>query len=158
MRILNASPGFGVPLNEEAIKDFLTNGKLNVHLGTIDENGDANIHPAWYYYDSSKNKMYVETSKQAKKTYNLRRNENIYFCIDDPNPPYKGVRGKGRVRINEDIDFNIPIAEKIMIRYLGNLEHPMAQALLDAQRKGQSVVLEISPKYYSTWDYSKQAS
>ncbi len=155
MRIVNASPGFGVPLNEEAIKDFLTNGKLNVHLGRIDEKGDANIHPAWYYYDPSKNKMYVETSKQAKKTYNLRRNENIYFCIDDPNPPYKGVRGKGRVRINEDINFNIPIAEKIMIRYLGNLEHPMAQALLDAQRKGQSVVLEISPKYYSTWDYSK---
>ena len=155
MRILNASPGFGVPLNEEAIKDFLTNGKLIVHLGTIDEKGDANIHPAWYYYHPSKNKIYVETSKQAKKTYNLRRNENIYFCIDDPNPPYKGVRGKGRVRINEDINFNIPIAEKIMIRYLGNLEHPMAQALLDAQRKGQSVVLEISPKYYSTWDYSK---
>ena len=155
MRILNASPGFGVPLNEEALKDFLTNGKLIVHLGTIDEKGDANIHPAWYYYDSSMNKMYVETSKQAEKTYNLRRNENIYFCIDDPNPPYKEVRGKGRVRINEDINFNIPIAEKIMIRYLGNLEHPMAQALLDAQRKGQSVVLEISPKYYSTWDYSK---
>jgi general stress protein 26 len=155
MRILNASPGFGVPLNEEAIKAFLTNGKLNVHLGTVDEKGDANIHPAWYYYDSSRNKMYVETSKQAKKTYNLRRNENIYFCIDDPNPPYKGVRGKGRVRINEDININIPIAEKIVIRYLGDLEHPMAQALLDAQRKGQSVVLEISPKYYSTWDYSK---
>jgi general stress protein 26 len=158
MRILNASPGFGVPLNEEEIKDFLTNGKLIVHLGTIDEKGDANIHPAWYYYDSSKNKIYIETSKQAKKTYNLRRNENIYFCIDDPNPPYKGVRGKGRVRIYEDINFKIPIVEKILIRYLGNLEHPMAQALLDAQRKGQSVVLEISPKYYSTWDYSKSAS
>jgi len=32
----------------------------------------------------------------------------------------------------------------------------MAKALLDMQKKGQSVVLEISPKYYSTWDYSKQ--
>ena len=158
LRILNASPGFGAPLSEQEIKAFLTSKVLNVHLGTVDKIGDSNIHPAWYYYDSSKNKMYVETSKQAKKTYNLRRNENIYFCIDDPNPPYKGVRGKGRVRINEDIDFNIPIAEKIMIRYLGNLEPPMAQALLDAQSKGQSVVLEISPKYYSTWDYSKQAS
>ncbi|MGA7369372.1 MAG: hypothetical protein WBX01_09595 [Nitrososphaeraceae archaeon] len=21
------------------------------------------------------------------KTYNLRKNENVYFCIDDPNPP-----------------------------------------------------------------------
>ena len=28
--------------------------------------------------------------------------------------------------------------------------------LIDAIKKGQSVVLEISPKYYSTWDYGKQ--
>jgi CDP-diacylglycerol pyrophosphatase len=60
------------------------------------------------------------------------------------------------VKIYEDVNFNVPIAEKIMIKYLGNIEHPMAQALLDMQRKGQSVVLEISPKYYSTWDYIKQ--
>ena len=46
--------------------------------------------------------------------------------------------------------------EKIIVKYLGNIEHPMAQALLDMQKKGQSVVLEISPEYYSTWDYSKQ--
>lgn len=94
--------------------------------------------------------IYVETSKKAKKTYNLRKNENVYFCIDDPNLPYKRVRGKGIVKIHEDIDFNVPIAEKIMVKYLGSLEHPMSQALLDMQRKGQSVVLEISPKYYST--------
>jgi general stress protein 26 len=156
LKILNASPGFGAPLSEQETKDFLTTGKLNVHLGTVDENGHANIHPAWYFYDPSKDKIYVETSKQSKKTYNLRKNENIYFCIDDPKPPYKGVRGKGSVKIHEDINFNVPIAEKIMVRYLGNLENPGAQALLDMQRKGLSVVLEISPKYYSTWDYSKQ--
>jgi hypothetical protein len=28
--------------------------------------------------------------------------------------------------------------------------------LIDAIKKGQSIVLEISPKYYSTWDYSRQ--
>src|SRR5215207_3809871 len=78
------------------------------------------------------------------------------FCIDDPNFPYKGVRGKGSVKIHEDINFNVPIAEKIMVKYLGNIEHPMAQALLDMQKKGQSVILEISPKYFSTWDDSKQ--
>jgi general stress protein 26 len=156
LKILNASPGFGAPLNEQETKDFLTTGRLNVHLGTVDEKGHANIHPAWYFYDVSSNRIYVETSKQAKKTYNLRKNENVYFCIDDPNPPYKGVRGKVSVKIHEDINFNVPIAEKIMVRYLGNLENPGAQALLDLQRKGQSVVLEISPKYYSTWDYSKQ--
>ena len=52
--------------------------------------------------------------------------------------------------------FNVPITEKIMIKYLGNLEHPMAQALLGMQKKGESVIIEISPKYYSTWDYGKQ--
>ena len=34
----------------------------------------------------------------------------------------------------------------------------MAQELIDAIKKGQLVVLEITPKYYSTWDYSKQWS
>jgi hypothetical protein len=80
----------------------------------------------------------------------------VYFCIDDPNPPYKGVRGKGSMNIHDDINLNVRIVEKIMVKYLGNLEHPMAAALLDVQKKGQSVVLEISPMYYSTWDYSKK--
>ena len=26
---------------------FWPAGKLNIHLGTVDEKGDANIHPAW---------------------------------------------------------------------------------------------------------------
>jgi general stress protein 26 len=90
----------------------------------VDENGDANIHPAWFYYDSSKEKIYVETGRQSKKMENLSKNYKIYFCIDDPNPPYKGVRGKGSVKVHEDINFNILIAQKIHLRYFGNLEHP----------------------------------
>lgn len=158
MRILNASPGFSMPLSEEETKDFLTTRILNVHLATVNENGHANVHPAWYYYDRSNDKIYVQTSKQSKKykKYYLKKNENIYFCIDDPNPPYKGVSGRGTVSVSEDFNFNGPIVEKILIRYMGNLEHTMAQGLLDLHKKGQYVVLEISPKYYSTWDFSKQ--
>jgi hypothetical protein len=143
LKIINGSPGFGAPLNEQETVDFLTTGKLNIHLGTIDEKG----HPTWIYYETENSRIYIETSKQGKKTSNLRKNENL---------PYKGVRGKGSVNIHEDIDFNIPIAEKIMVKYLGSIEHPMAQALLNMQKGGQSVILEIDPIYYSTWDYSRQ--
>ena len=40
---------------------------------------------------------------------------------------YKGVRGKGTVRISEDMNYNLPIAEKIVVKYLGSVEHPMSQ-------------------------------
>ena len=156
MRILNAAPTMSLPLTEQEIKDFLTNSKLNVHLGTIDEKQEPNIHPAWYYFDSINNKLFIETSKSSKKMSNIKKNNTIYFCINEPNLPYKGVRGKGDVKIYEDIDYNVPIAEKIMTRYLGDLEHPVAKLLLSYIKNGDSAILEITPDYFSTWDNSKR--
>jgi uncharacterized protein YhbP (UPF0306 family) len=156
MRILNASPEFDAPLTEEEVRDFLTNSKLNIHLGTVDEKGHSNIHPMWYYFDNTNNKLYIETSKSSKKIDNLRRNNTIYYCIDEVNPPYKGVRGKGKVRMYEDINHNIPIAEKIIIKYLGSLDHSMAISLMDGVKKEYSVILEITPSYFSSWDYNKR--
>jgi general stress protein 26 len=150
LKILNASPGYGAPLSEKDLKDFLTTKVLNLHLGTVDEKGHANVHPVGYYYDHLENKLYILTAKESKKTHNLSRNETVYFCVDDPNPPYKGVRGKGTARVLEDVNFNFSIWEKIMVRYIGNLEHPEALALRDEVKKGEAIVLEISPRYFST--------
>ena len=47
--------------------------------------------------------------KRSRKTENLNAKNVIYYCVDDPTPPVKGVRGKGRVKIYEDITHNIPI-------------------------------------------------
>ena len=156
LRILDGSGESGKSLSEQDVKDFLTTKVLNVHLGTVDDHGHANIHPAWYYFDDSKERSISRQEDILKKMENLTGNDTIYFCIDDPSPPYKGVRGKGNVKVSYDVNHNVLIAQKIHMRYLGNLEHPMAHELIDAIKKGQSVVLEISPKYYSTWDYSKQ--
>jgi hypothetical protein len=155
MRIFNASPGFGSPLTESEAINFLTNGRLNIHIGTLDKKGEPNIHPTWYYFDSTNNTFCIETSKKSRKTENLSKNNIIYYCVDDPNPPYKGVRGKGKVKIHEDINHNIPIAEKIMIKYLGSLEHTMAKALMTSVKNGDSVILEVSPnKFYSSNPFS----
>jgi hypothetical protein len=56
-------------LTEQQTKDIITTGTLMIHLGTVDEKGHANIHPAWYYYNRSNNKLYVQTGKQSRKTY-----------------------------------------------------------------------------------------
>ena len=155
MKLLHGSPGFGVQLSESEIIKFLLDSKLNLHLGTIDPDRYPNIHPTGYIYDDTKDVILVETAKQSKKTSNLKKNDKIYFCVDDGNPPYKGIRGKGNVRISSDPETNLPIAEKIMLKYLGSIDHPMAKILLENVRNGNSVILEIKPKYYSTWDYSR---
>ena len=156
MKILNASPQFGTPLPENEVRGFLANSKLNIHIATRDEKGDPVIHPTWYYFDSESTKFYIETSKNSVKVANLRRNNVIYFCVDDSNIPYKGVRGKGKAKVHEDTSHNMPIAEKIMVRYLGSLAHPMATSLMGSVKDGNSVILEITPIYFSTWDYSEK--
>ena len=63
--------------------------------------------------------------------------------------------GKALVKISTDVEDNIPIAEKIMIKYTGDLENKVAKMLMDGVRADQSAILEISPEYYSTWDHSE---
>ena len=155
MRILDGSAGFSAPLTEQEAKEFLSDSKLNVHIATLDANGRPNIHPTWYYFESSRDKIYIETSKSSKKAFNIRKNNTVYFCVGAPNMPYKGVRGKGTVRIHEDIEHNIPISNKIMLKYLGSTEHPIAKTLIGYVKKGDAIILEITPSYFSTWDDSK---
>ena len=158
MKILNASPGFSPLLTKEDIISFLSHERHNIYLGTLDGKQEPNIHPTWYYYNKKNDKIYVETAKNSKKVQNISNanSDTIYFCVDDSTPPYKGVRGKGKTSLLSDsIDFNLGIAEKIMIKYLGSLDNPMARVLLDNVRKGNSLLIEITPLYFSAWDYGK---
>jgi hypothetical protein len=34
------------------------------------------------------------------------------------------------------------------------MQHSMAQKLMSFVKNGDSVIIEISPMYFSTWDYS----
>ncbi len=105
------------PVTEAEVNNFL-DSKLNMHLATIDEEEFPIIHPIWFIYDKEPGKIYTSTLKTSKKAHNLYRNpDKIYFSIDDENFPYKGVKGRAVAKISEDIDWNIPIVEKINIKY-----------------------------------------
>ena len=58
------------------------------------------------------------------------------------------------MKISTVVEDNIPIAERIMIKYTGDLGNKVAKMLMGGVRAGQSAILEISPVYYSTWDHS----
>ena len=151
MKITHGSPGIGSMLSESQVVEFLTNSKLNLLLGTIDDKDEPNVHPVWYVYEHEK--MYVLTGKTAKKAQNVRNKNIVYFCIDSEEP-VKGVRGKASTTIIEEISKILPIAEKITTKYTGDLENSAAKMLIGEVKDGSAVILELEPKYFATWDHS----
>jgi len=114
MKIINTYSGMGEPMTEDEVKSFMTNNDNNllIRLGIIDEKGEPNVAPFAYYYDDS-NSIYFTTRVTTKKVSSLRRRNIVGYCIDDPNPPFKGVRGKGIIKIHEGVTYNITIAKTI---------------------------------------------
>jgi nitroimidazol reductase NimA-like FMN-containing flavoprotein (pyridoxamine 5'-phosphate oxidase superfamily) len=141
-------------MTKEEIDMFLEK-KFMLQISTLDEKNEPNIQPVWFYHDKQKEKLFITTSKMAKKTRNLRRNPILYFSIDDENFPYKGVKGKGSVNIVEDPDRIVPEGDRISMKYLDTLDHPIARMITEHSKKGENVLIEISPKFLSTWDYGK---
>ena len=156
MKIVAASSSIPGMTREEAERFLLESSKLNLQIATIDEKGDPNIQPVWFNYDKDAEKLLILTSKSAKKTQNLRNRPTIYFSVDDENPPYKGVKGKGIATVIEEPNRIVPQAEKISMKYLGTLDHPAAKEMADRSRNGEGVLVEISPKFFSTWDFGKR--
>lgn len=152
MKIYHASPGFGSALTESQTLKFLTDSKLNLQLGTIDEHNEPNIHTVWYIYKDDR--MFIDAAKASKKVRNIERNARVYFSIDDEKLPYRGVRGKGNAKLYDDISVTLPIAESIMLKYTGSLDNEIAAALLDGVKQGHSALIEIIPTYYATWDHA----
>ena len=91
------------------------------------------------------------TLKQAKirKKHKASRIKILYtFCIDDTTEPYKGVRGKGTTSFIDDPQQNLPIVEKLLLKYTGNLDNEIAKYLINTTKTGESVVVEITPRSF----------
>ena len=152
MRVYHASPGFGDALSLDESEEFLAKSVLNLQLGTTDADGEPNVHAVWYVYENGR--LFVDAARSSRKVQNMRRSPRVYFSVDDEAQPYRGVRGKGNAVIHEEIGFALPIAKRIMLKYTGSLDNPVASALLDGVRQGSSALIEIIPEYFSTWDHA----
>lgn len=155
MKLIQTLPGMPKPVTEDEVNQFLES-KLNIQIATIDEEGYPTIQPVWFLYEKQSGKMYTGTQRTTKKVQNIRKNpDRIYFSIDDENFPYKGVKGRASATISEDVQKNLQIIEKINMKYLGTQDHPLAKMLTENTKNGTEVVIEITPKFLSAWDFGK---
>ena len=104
----------------------------------------------WYVYKDGK--IYCATQKDAKVIEYLQKNPKCAFEVAPDQPPYKGVRGQGQVKLRKDIA--IQILELLIDRYLGNRDSSLAKLLLE--KRDNELAIEITPINLFTWDYSKR--
>ncbi len=140
-------------MDQAEIDTFLASSKTPLRLGTTNAKGEPNIHPVWYHYVN--NKLYLMSYKDALKIRNLKHNETVYFSVDTDAMPNIGVKGKGTAIIVKDTGKALSLSEKIIAKYLGDLNNNMAKNMISEVRKGSEVLVEITPHYFSTWDYTK---
>jgi len=152
MKIINAQAA-SETMTEPETKNFLANNANNLlmRMGTIDGKGEPNVTVTAFYFDEPSEKILVVTQNGSKKVQHLKNRNIMSYCIDDPNPPYTGVRGKGTVKFLVDIQKNIPLGKKYLKKLTGSLDNHFAKWLMNQIEKGNSIFLEITPRYFSTW-------
>jgi nitroimidazol reductase NimA-like FMN-containing flavoprotein (pyridoxamine 5'-phosphate oxidase superfamily) len=144
----------GIGMTESQARKFLTHSRSTLLLGTTDAGGSPMIHPVWYYFDPAKTKLYFYTEPALKKAINIRERSQIYFDVDSDRWPYKGVKGKGNARIIADKEESLSYGRKILAKYVKRGK-PFFKSVLEKMRSGGYVVFEITPAYFTSWDYGR---
>jgi nitroimidazol reductase NimA-like FMN-containing flavoprotein (pyridoxamine 5'-phosphate oxidase superfamily) len=150
-KILKAMPE--VPGLEETEIQELLKGSVPLRIAAIDEEGDPIIYPIWFSFEGGR--LYFYTNKSTRKIGNINRTKRVYFSVDAEKEPYRGAKGKGRTATVTDPEKARTIVRNIFTKYGVKFDDSYAITVLDGINTGEFVVTEITPIYYSTWDYGK---
>ena len=104
----------------------------------------------WFEYDQGL--LYCASHKQAKVISYLQGTPRCAFEVAADHPPYCGVRGRGIVTL--DNSQGGAVLKRLLKRYLGDLDNPLAQKLL--LRHQSEVAIIIKPLNLFSWNYTRR--
>ena len=124
--------------------------KIPIRIAFVDCNNEPKVISLWYVCINGK--IFCATQKSAKIVKHLKENPICGFEIAADSPPYKGLRGKGIVKILENNGKKI--LRILMDKYLDDKESKLSQFLKDNSKT--EVAIEITPKKIINYDYSQR--
>lgn len=131
-------------------RELAPDTKIPIRIGFIKSNGYPSIISLWYI--DIDGKIYCATQKTAKIIQYLETNPSCGFEIASDQPPYKGSRGEGIVKI---IPSKGPEILNLLIKkYLGEKESTLSK-FLRVHSKNE-IAIEITPTKIFHYDYSKR--
>ena len=131
-------------------KEYLDTIRIPMRIAIKTEDKWPWVISLWFLHQDGL--LYCATQKQAKIVGHLENDNRCAFEIAADAPPYCGIRGKAKARIDESL--GAKILEKLLVRYLGDTENELAKNLLS--KKGTEVAIVLEPVRIYTWDFSQR--
>ena len=130
------------------MQEFLEAVRIPLRLASKTKTGWPTVLSLWFLHQDGF--LYCATQKSAKIITYLKNDARCAFEIAADQPPYCGIRGQARARIDDVVGGEI--LEQLLIRYLGGIENDLAKKLLAKHETEVAIVLE--PVRIFTWNYS----
>ncbi|ELZ79588.1 hypothetical protein C455_08387 [Haloferax larsenii JCM 13917] len=140
------------PWSRERADEFLTQTTIPLRLSCRTPAGDPWMLSLWYEWDIENTELRCATSADADVVRFLRAHDDVAFEVSTNDPPYRGVRGRGTATVEPDPEKTV--LRRLIGRYLGDEETPLAKRLLSPDR--DEVTIRIRPTKLHTWDYASR--
>ncbi|WP_280587836.1 pyridoxamine 5'-phosphate oxidase family protein [Halorubrum sp. Boch-26] len=137
------------PWDRDRVDEFLTDARVPVRLGCRTPADDPWIVSLWFSWDGA---LHCATSADADLVAFLAHENHVSFEVSTNDPPYKGVRGRGRATVSPDEEKEL--LRSLLDRYLDGVDNPTGDRLLRPDR--EEVRIRIEPERLHTWDYSER--
>ncbi|MGI9136944.1 MAG: pyridoxamine 5'-phosphate oxidase family protein [Candidatus Nanopelagicales bacterium] len=137
------------PWSPDAIAEYLAGATLPIRLASVGKHFPL-VQSLWFLFDNDE--LLCCTQHDSVLAKRLERDNHVGFEISADAPPYRGVRGKGRARIEQGTAGDV--LPRLVEKYLGSEPTDFSSWLLS--RLDSEVVIRITDLSVSSWDYSSR--
>ena len=134
----------------DEIARFLSDQRIPVRLACLTPRGGPIVCSLWYLHDDGV--LWCATQRGARVAKYLQRHRVCGFEIAPDSPPYRGVRGQGRVTLSSAEGPGVLL--RLIDRYLGDRDSDFARWLIE--RADTEIAIRIDPIWLTSWDFTER--
>lgn len=137
------------PWDADRIAEFLSSAVIPIRIASSGRQGPM-VQSLWFAYADAA--LWCCTQRDSLLAKRLRRDDLVGFEVSGDQPPYRGVRGRGRAELVDDAAASL--LPQLIERYLGEegSQAPLARWLLG--RLDSETAIRIHSITATSWDYS----
>ena len=140
-------PAVRGPWSHAEVAEFLEASVIPMRMSVETDSGWPIVVSLWFVSDGPE--LLAATRPTSTLVRCLERRPRCGFEVAGDTPPYHGVRGRATVTL--DRGAGAATLDRLLVRYLGGLDSPLAGTLRAAA--DDEVCLRLRPVALSTWDY-----